>query len=190
MSKITLHGYWRSSATYRVRIALALKGISYRQIAYDLRAGEHNDAAYRALAPHGLVPALEHDNEVLIESPAILEWIEARWPEPALLPASPDDAAVVRAMAALVACDIHPLNNLRVLAALQSDFGATGDQVRTGSRSGSARDSMRSSKWSNGMAACSLLATAPRLPTAILYPKSIMPSVIGSISATFRACAT
>jgi len=130
MSRLTLHGYWRSSATYRVRIALALKGISYRQITYDLRTGEHSDAAYRALAPHGLVPALEHDNEVLIESPAILEWIEARWPEPALLPASPDDAAVVRAMAALVACDIHPLNNLRVLAALQSDFGATDDQVR------------------------------------------------------------
>lgn len=129
MSGLVLHGYWRSSATYRVRIALALKGLPYGQVGHDLRAGEQNGEAYRAIAPHGLVPALEHDGGVLIESPAILEWIEARWPEPALLPGSADEAAVVRAMAALIACDIHPIANLRVLRSLRHDLGADQDQV-------------------------------------------------------------
>jgi len=130
MPPVVLHGYWRSSAAYRVRIALGLKGIAYEQVAHDLRTGAQGDPAYRAIAPHGLVPALEADGRVLIESPAILEWLEARWPDPPLLPASPDDAAIVRAMAALIACDIHPVNNLRILNALRSDFGASDEQVR------------------------------------------------------------
>lgn len=130
MSGLVLHGYWRSSASYRVRLALALKGIDYAQVTHDLRRAEQGAPGYLALAPHGLVPALEHDGQVLIESPAILEWIEARWPSPPLLPADPDAAAVVRAMAALVACDIHPLNNLRVLQALRDDLGAGEDQVQ------------------------------------------------------------
>ena len=130
MSGLVLHGYWRSSASYRVRLALALKGIAYRQVAHDLRLGEQAAPDYLAIAPHGLVPALEHDGGVLIESPAILEWIEARWPSPPLLPADPDAAAVVRAMVALVACDIHPLANLRVLNALRRDLGASDDQVQ------------------------------------------------------------
>ena len=126
---LTLHGYWRSSASYRVRLALALKGLDYAQVTHDLRHGAQAASDYLALAPHGLVPALEHDGQVLIESPAILEWIEARWPTPPLLPANPDAAAMVRAMAALVACDIHPLNNLRVLKALRADLGASEEQV-------------------------------------------------------------
>ncbi|ALH80929.1 maleylacetoacetate isomerase [Sphingopyxis macrogoltabida] len=130
MSQTILHGYWRSSAAYRVRIALNVKGIAYEQVAHDLRAGEQRDPAYLAIAPHGLVPALEHDGAVLIESPAILEWIEAKWPEPPLLPASPADAATVRAIAALVGCDIHPLNNLRVLTRLRSQFDADNAQVK------------------------------------------------------------
>lgn len=130
MTGMILHGYWRSSAAYRVRIALELKGLAYTSVAHDLLAGEQHDTAYLALAPHGLVPALEHDGRVLIESPAILEWLEARWPSPALLPAAADDAATVRAMAALIACDIHPLNNLRVLNALRREFGATTAQVK------------------------------------------------------------
>lgn len=129
MSGLTLHGYWRSSAAYRVRLALALKGIDHAQVSHDLRHGAQRQADYLAIAPHGLVPALEHEGGVLIESPAILEWIEARHPAPALLPADPNDAAVVRAMAALIACDIHPLNNLRVLGALKSDFGASEEQI-------------------------------------------------------------
>lgn len=129
MSDIILHGYWRSSAAYRVRIALNLKGVTYAQVEHDLRAGAQRDPDYLAIAPHGLVPALEQDGRVLIESPAILEWIEARWPEPALLPRDPAEAATVRAMAALIACDIHPIQNLRVLKALKTDFGASQAQV-------------------------------------------------------------
>ncbi|MBN8846281.1 MAG: maleylacetoacetate isomerase [Sphingomonadales bacterium] len=130
MSNIILHGYWRSSAAYRVRIALALKGVAYTSVPHDLRADEQRDPAYLAIAPHGLVPAIEHDGGILIESPAILEWIEARWPDPSLLPSSPEDAAMVRAIAALVGCDIHPLNNLRVLNRLRSQFDASNAQVK------------------------------------------------------------
>lgn len=130
MSETILHGYWRSSAAYRVRIALGVKGIEYAQVAHDLRAGEQHDPAYLAIAPHGLVPALEHDGAILIESPAILEWIETKWPAPPLLPRSPGDVATVRAMAALIGCDIHPLNNLRVLTQLRSQFDASNAQVK------------------------------------------------------------
>lgn len=129
MSALILHGYWRSSAVYRVRIALNLKGVDYRQVSHDLRTGAQRDPEYLAIAPHGLVPALEHEGKVLIESPAILDWIEGRWPAPALLPADPEAAAIIRAMAAIVACDIHPLNNLRILNALRTEFGATPEQV-------------------------------------------------------------
>ncbi len=118
-----LHGYWRSGAAYRVRIALALKGVAYDQVTHDLRTGAQASDAYRALNPQGLVPALEADGDVLTQSPAILEWLEERYPAPALLPEATTDRAIVRAMAATIACDIHPLNNLRVVQALQRDFG-------------------------------------------------------------------
>ncbi len=124
---LRLHGYWRSTAAYRVRIALNLKGLAYEQTTHDLRVGEQHAPAYHALAPHDLVPALETGDGVLIESPSILEWIEEFQPFPPLLPANRADRARVRAMAALIACDIHPLNNLRVVQALRADFGA--DQV-------------------------------------------------------------
>lgn len=130
MTEILLHGFWRSSAAYRVRIALGLKGLAYRQLPLDLLAGEQRSAAYLQIAPHGLVPALEYETQILIESPAILEWIDAKWPAPPLLPENIDEAAVVRGMAALIACDIHPLNNLRVLNAIRGDFGATNPQVK------------------------------------------------------------
>lgn len=123
MTEILLHGFWRSSAAYRVRIALALKGLAYRQQPLDLIAGEQHSDTYVGIAPHHLVPALEYDGRILIESPAILEWIDAKWPAPPLLPANIDEAAIVRGMAALIACDIHPLNNLRVLKYLTRDLG-------------------------------------------------------------------
>lgn len=119
-----LHGYWRSGASYRVRIALNLKGVAYDQAPHDLRQGEQKRADYLALNPQGMVPALEIDGQVLIQSPAILEWLEETHPQPALLPRDAGDRATVRAMAALIGCDIHPLNNLRVLGSLRRDFNA------------------------------------------------------------------
>ena len=119
-----LHGYWRSGASYRVRIALNLKGQSYDLAAHDLRQGAQKAADYVALNPQGMVPALQVGDDVLIQSPAILEWLEETYPEPPLLPGTAADRAHVRAMAAVVGCDIHPLNNLRVLGALRKDFDA------------------------------------------------------------------
>lgn len=122
---IRLHGYWRSGTTYRTRIALNLKGLAWEAVGVNLVEGGQHDAAYRALQPQGLVPALEADGLVIGQSPAILEWIEERFPDPPLLPPDPDDRAVVRGMAAAIGCDIHPLQNLRVLKQLGQDFGAT-----------------------------------------------------------------
>jgi maleylpyruvate isomerase len=121
---LVLHGYWRSGAAYRTRIALNLKGLAYDQSPVDLRTGLQRSEAFRALNPQGLVPALEADGAVITQSPAILEWLEEVYPDPPLLPADPLDRARVRAMAAVVCCDIHPLNNLRVLTSLRQDLGA------------------------------------------------------------------
>ena len=119
-----LHGYWRSGASYRVRIALNLKGLGYDLAAHDLRKGEQKTADYLALNPQGMVPALQDGDLIVTQSPAILEWLEETHPEPTLLPTAANDRATVRAMAALIGCDIHPLNNLRVLKALRSNFEA------------------------------------------------------------------
>lgn len=127
---LTLHGYWRSSAAYRVRLALGLKGLSYDSIAHDLRTGAQRAEAYRALQPQGLVPALETSDGVVIQSPAILEWIEERYPDPPLLPGDSAGRAMVRAMAAIVACDIHPINNLRVLTHLREELHADEAAIR------------------------------------------------------------
>jgi maleylpyruvate isomerase len=121
---ITLHGYWRSSASYRVRIALGLKGLTYAQLMHDLRTGAQREADFLALAPQGLVPAIEVDGTVLTQSLAIIEWLDEQWPAHPLLPDDPIDRAAVRAMAQIVACDIHPLNNLRVVTALREELGA------------------------------------------------------------------
>lgn len=119
-----LHGYWRSGAAYRTRIALNLKGLAYDQQGVDLRQGAQKSDAFLALNPQGMVPALEIDGAVLTQSPAILEWLEETHPSPPLLPADPVARAQVRAMAALIGCDIHPLNNLRVGKALRETFAA------------------------------------------------------------------
>ncbi len=122
---LILHAYWRSGTSYRTRIGLNLKGVAYETVPVDLRAGAHLDENFRALNPQGLVPVLEVDDVILTQSSAILEWLEERYPEPALLPARLADRATVRAMAAIVACDIHPLQNLRVLKQLRTQFSAT-----------------------------------------------------------------
>ena len=119
-----LYNFFRSGSSHRLRIALRLKGLGADYVPVNLRAEEHLTAAFKTLNPQGLVPALEHDGGVLIQTPAIIEWLEERHPTPALLPAGRDDRARVRALAAIVGCDIHPLNNRRVLEYLRSRLGA------------------------------------------------------------------
>lgn len=123
---LTLYDYPRSSACYRVRIALHLKGIPFRREEIHLlrEGGEQFRPAYRAINPQARVPALRlEDGSVLIQSPAILEWLEETHPTPALLPAEPGRRAQVRAAFSLIACDIHPLNNLAVLTYLKTKLG-------------------------------------------------------------------
>ncbi|HEU0098319.1 MAG TPA: maleylacetoacetate isomerase [Allosphingosinicella sp.] len=115
MTKPRLFDYFRSSACYRVRIALNLKGVDYEAVPVDLVEGGQKGAEYRAVNPQGLIPALEIDGQVLTQSLAIIDYLDRTRPGPALVPAEPADAAHVRALALVVACDIHPLNNLRVL---------------------------------------------------------------------------
>lgn len=125
-----LHDCWRSSASYRLRIALNPKGLSYERATYDLRTGAHKGEIFAALNPQRLVPALEVEGVVLTQSQAIIEWLDERYPDPPLLPRDLMDRAVVRAMAAIICSDIHPLNNLRVLdAALRSELGSNPEMV-------------------------------------------------------------
>jgi maleylacetoacetate isomerase len=124
MARPTLFDYWRSSASYRVRIALALKGIEYDRVSVDLAGGAQREHAYRARNPQAFVPTLEIDGHRLTQSLAILDYLDATRPEPPLLPDAPADAAHVRALALTVACDIHPLNNLRVLQYLAGPLAA------------------------------------------------------------------
>jgi maleylacetoacetate isomerase len=117
--KPTLYSAWRATAPYRVRIGLALKEIAYDYVPINLIKGEQREAAYKAVNPQGLTPALDlGEGDVLTQSLAILEWLEETHPQPAILPAAPLDRQRVRAMALVIACDIHPLNNTRVGRAL------------------------------------------------------------------------
>ena len=120
-----LYGYFRSSATYRVRIALNLKGIPWQSVVVDLRAPKsaQNTREFRALNPHGLIPVLVDGERTLTQSLAILEYLEETHPQPPLLPRDAAARAEVRALALAVACDIHPLNNLRVLNYLRTQLG-------------------------------------------------------------------
>lgn len=115
-----LHSYFRSSASYRVRIALSFKGIAYQTDSHHLRRGEQNAPEYRALHPQGFVPALDADGTVLIQSLAICEYLEETHPSPPLLPKDPIQRARVRAFAQVICCDIHPIQNLKVLRRLKS----------------------------------------------------------------------
>jgi maleylpyruvate isomerase len=123
-----LHSYFRSSASYRVRIALSLKGIAYETHSHHLRRGEQDAPEYRALHPQGFVPALEADGQVLIQSLAICEYLEETHPSPPLLPKDPLQRARVRAFAQVICCDIHPIQNLKVLRRLRSS-GFSDDAV-------------------------------------------------------------
>ena len=130
---LVLYGYWRSSAAYRVRMALNLKGLGYEQRFVHLvrDGGQQHFEEYRALNPQGRVPTLLHGERVLTQSPAILEYLEEVFPEPALLPGDPDGRARVRALCAVIACDTHPLNNLQVLKYLTGTLGVD-EQAKLG----------------------------------------------------------
>jgi maleylacetoacetate isomerase len=129
MSWPILYDYWRSSAAYRVRIALNLKGIEYESRQIDLRADAQKSADYRALNPQGLVPMLEIDGHRLTQSLAIINYLDLRYPNQPLLPASAAERAHVVSMAMTVACDIHPLNNLRVLKYLKNELGHSQEEI-------------------------------------------------------------
>lgn len=119
-----LYNFFRSGTSHRLRIALNLKGLDYDYVPVDLRKNEHQGAAFKALNPQGLVPTLVDGDQVLTQSVAIIEWLEERYPTPALLPTDVNDRAHVRALAAVVGCDIHPVNNKRILDTLRASFGA------------------------------------------------------------------
>jgi maleylpyruvate isomerase len=133
---LKLHSYFRSSAAYRCRIALGLKGLAHETAYVHLLkdGGQHNAPAYRALNPQALVPTLEHDGRVITQSLAIIEYLDEVWPDPPLLPGTAEQRAKIRAFALAVACDIHPLNNLRVLnylkGPLQQDQAAADEWYR------------------------------------------------------------
>jgi maleylacetoacetate isomerase len=121
---VVLYDYWRSSAAYRVRIALNLKGVAYESRAVSLIDGEQRGPAHLARNPQGLVPALEADGLVLTQSLAIIDWLDSACPEPRLIPVDPAARAQALARALVVVSDIHPIDNLRVLKRLEAQFGA------------------------------------------------------------------
>ena len=143
------HGYFRSSSSYRLRIAFNLKGLDYQFVPVHLirDGGQQKTEAYKALNPQGLVPTLEVGETVLTQSPAILEWLDETYPEPALLPSDPTEKAHVRAFAQVIGCEIHPLQNLRVLSYLRENY----DQDQSGIEAWCQR-------WiGDGLAACEAL---------------------------------
>ena len=124
-----LYNFFRSGTSHRLRIALNLKGIATDYVAVDLRVEEHLKDAFKSINPQQFVPALDTGEQVLIQSPAIIEWLEEKYPTPALLPADVNDRAHVRALAAIVGCDVHPINNRRILETLRKQFGANENAI-------------------------------------------------------------
>jgi maleylacetoacetate isomerase len=152
--RLVLHDYWRSSAAYRVRIVLALKGLAFERVPVDLLAGEQGGADNRALNPQGLVPTLVADGVPLTQSLAIVDWLDAHAPEPPMLSRDPTVRARQLARALVVVADIHPIDNLRVLTRLEAQFGA--DQA--------AKDAWYRHWVADGLAALEAMAPDPALP--------------------------
>jgi maleylpyruvate isomerase len=124
-----LHNFFRSGTSHRLRIALNLKGLDYEYVEVDLRKEQHLGAAFKSLNPQGLVPALQDGDLTLLQTPAIIEWLEEMHPNPPLLPSDSHGRARVRALAALVGCDIHPVNNRRILEYLRHELGCDNTAV-------------------------------------------------------------
>lgn len=153
MADITLYDYWRSSASYRVRIALNLKGLEYERVVVNLLEGEHRGAEHRLRSPIGYVPALSIDGQMMTQSLAIIEYLESRFPDPALLPEDPAEAARLRAIAHAVAMDIHPIANLNVTTHHAAAFD--GDAA--------AKDAWMVHFMARGLAAVEIMAGHPQI---------------------------
>lgn len=126
-----LYSFFRSGTSHRLRIALNLKRVKYNYVAIDLRQDEQTGVNYRTINPQALVPTLELDNgRIIIQSPAIIEWLEECYPDPPLLPQDTLQRAQVRALAAIIGCDIHPINNRRVLQALRNDLAVNESAIQ------------------------------------------------------------
>ncbi len=126
---LTLFSFWRSSAAYRARIALALKGLDYEIAPTDLGSPDYREGPYKDVNPQRKVPTLKHGDFILPQTLAIVEYLEEIKPEPSLLPSDPKDRAVARAMAEMIACDIHPLNNSSVLKFLRRDLNVEKSEI-------------------------------------------------------------
>ena len=131
MSEVILYDYWRSSAAYRVRIVLNLKGVRYRSVPIDLSQGMQTGADYMALNPQGLVPALAIDGLLLTQSLAIIDYLDANYKDPPMVSSDPASRSRTLAQALVIAADIHPINNLRVLNYLRRELGQSEDAVNT-----------------------------------------------------------
>lgn len=129
MSDVVLHGFWRSSAAYRVRIALNLKSVEYTQKNYALAKGDQRSEEYLAKNPQGLVPALEINDKMITQSIAIIEYLDHVFPQKPLLPSTIDEIIRVKSIAYAIACDIHPINNLRVLNYLRGNFERSNEEI-------------------------------------------------------------
>ncbi len=130
---LTLYDYWRSSAAYRVRIALNIKELTYEQVSIHLtkEGGQQKSETYRSMNPQGLVPVLKDGDLTINQSLSIIEYLEEKFPQPALLPKSPERKALARSISQMIACDIHPLNNLRILHYLKDALSVSDDEKQT-----------------------------------------------------------
>lgn len=124
-----LYSYFRSSTSYRTRIAMNIKGLDYEYVSVNLAKDKQLEQAFKSINPQGLVPALQTDNLMLFQSPAILEWLEEVYPENPLLPKDAAGRIQVRALSAMIGCDVHPINNRRILQYLRNELSVGEDEV-------------------------------------------------------------
>jgi maleylacetoacetate isomerase len=171
MSKIVLHDYFRSSASYRVRIALGLKGLDYERLSVNLAKGAQKSEDFHALNPQGFVPMLEIDGLKLTQSLSIAVYLDQTRPEPMLMPRDPADGAHVRSLALTIACDIHPLNNLRVLHYLKGPLALSEEQKDEWYRHWVAEGLAALEEMAKPRAGAFLFGDSPTLADACLVPQ-------------------